>query len=69
MLLDSRPTYLVQADQMLDPLLAHHLILSGVIHCLPFLARWVHSTQALEGVTESMLQQVGDDNVSSFMLG
>jgi len=46
-------------DQMLDPLLAHHLVVAGVIHCLPFLAGWVQSTRALEDVTDSMLEQAG----------
>jgi E3 ubiquitin-protein ligase LRSAM1 len=58
-LLDSRPTCFVEMDQMLDPLLAHHLVAAGVIHCLPFLARWSQSKQALEDVTDSMLQQAG----------
>jgi len=52
-------------DQNLDPLLAHHLVVAGVIHCLPFLAGWVQSTRALEGVTDSTLQQVGDDTFIS----
>jgi hypothetical protein len=45
-------------EHTLDPLLAHHLVLAGVIHCLPFLAKWVNSTQALENVTDTMLKEV-----------
>jgi hypothetical protein len=57
-LLDCRPNYLIETEHTLDPLLAHHLVLAGVIHCLPFLARWVNSTQALENVTDTMLKEV-----------
>ncbi|PNF41227.1 E3 ubiquitin-protein ligase LRSAM1, partial [Cryptotermes secundus] len=58
-LMDSRPGYLVEADQTLDPLLANHLVVAGVIHCLPFLARWVQSPQALHDVTDTMLKESG----------
>jgi hypothetical protein len=58
-LLDCRPSYLVQTDQALDPMLANHLVLAGVIHYLPFLARWVHSPQALQDVRDTMLKESG----------
>ncbi|KAJ9589869.1 hypothetical protein L9F63_017024, partial [Diploptera punctata] len=57
-LLDSRPSNLTEMEQTLDPLLAHYLVLAGVIHCLPFLVRWVNSLTALQSVTDTMLQQV-----------
>jgi hypothetical protein len=56
--MDSRPGYLAEIDQTLDPLLANHLVLAGVIHCLPFLAKWVQSPQALQDVTDTVLKEV-----------
>jgi hypothetical protein len=56
--MNSRPSYLVETDQTLDPLLANHLVLAGAIHCLPFLAKWVQSPQALQDVTDTMLKEV-----------
>ncbi|XP_069686347.1 E3 ubiquitin-protein ligase LRSAM1-like isoform X1 [Periplaneta americana] len=58
-LLDSRPTNLMELERTLDPLLANHLVLAGVIHCLPFLARWLGSTEDLQNITEDKLREAG----------
>lgn len=42
-LLDRRPTGLAESQNDLNIGVAQHLLMSGVIHCLPFLARWAQN--------------------------
>ncbi|XP_049826886.1 E3 ubiquitin-protein ligase LRSAM1-like isoform X1 [Schistocerca gregaria] len=58
-LLDSRPPSLVDLERNLDPALGHHLVMAGVVHCLPFLSEWVHDTKRLEELTDYDLIQAG----------
>lgn len=44
---------------MLDPILANHLVLNGVIHCLPFLVQWMHDPDSLISVTDTQLKSAG----------
>ncbi|XP_052122220.1 E3 ubiquitin-protein ligase LRSAM1 isoform X3 [Frankliniella occidentalis] len=58
-LLDSRPNRFIDKERVLDPLLANHLVLNGVVHCLPFLAQWMHDPDALINVTHAQLKAAG----------
>lgn len=58
-LLDSRPNRFIDKERVLDPVLANHLVLNGVVHCLPFLAQWMHDPDALINVTHAQLKAAG----------
>lgn len=57
-LLDSRPNKFIDKERVLDPILANHLVLNGVVHCLPFLVQWMHDPDSLLSVTDSQLKGV-----------
>ncbi|XP_063241891.1 E3 ubiquitin-protein ligase LRSAM1-like isoform X2 [Bacillus rossius redtenbacheri] len=57
LLVDCRPCSLVELERSLDPALAHCLVLSGAVHCLPFLSGWLQSPERLQLLTEDDLQQ------------
>ncbi|XP_034255133.1 E3 ubiquitin-protein ligase LRSAM1-like isoform X4 [Thrips palmi] len=58
-LLDSRPNKFIDKERVLDPILANHLVLNGVVHCLPFLVQWMHDPDSLLSVTDSQLKVAG----------
>ncbi|KAK3932095.1 E3 ubiquitin-protein ligase LRSAM1 [Frankliniella fusca] len=58
-LLDSRPNRFIDTERVLDPLLANHLVLNGAVHCLPFLAQWMHDSDSLVNVTDAQLKAAG----------
>ncbi|KAJ8934740.1 hypothetical protein NQ318_022812 [Aromia moschata] len=63
-LLDKLPKGLSQAQKNMDPALAQALLVHGVIHCLPFLAKLMLSQQELQKVTEDDLVNAGIANKS-----
>ncbi|CAH1994126.1 unnamed protein product [Acanthoscelides obtectus] len=58
-LLDQLPEGLSQAQKNIDPSLAHALLVNGVIHCLPFLAKLTQSQYDLSEVTDHDLFEAG----------
>lgn len=58
-LLDNLPSGLSEAQKNITPALAETLLLAGVIHCLPFLAKWAHDENELLNVTEDDLKEAG----------
>nr|CAI5838672.1 unnamed protein product [Callosobruchus analis] len=58
-LLDKLPVGLSQAQKNIDPSLAQALLVNGVIHCLPFLAKLTQSQYNLTEVTDSNLSDAG----------
>ncbi|VEN42043.1 unnamed protein product [Callosobruchus maculatus] len=53
------PEGLSQAQKNIDPSLAQALLVNGVIHCLPFLAKLTQSQYNLTEVTDSNLSDAG----------
>nr|CAI5838670.1 unnamed protein product [Callosobruchus analis] len=53
------PVGLSQAQKNIDPSLAQALLVNGVIHCLPFLAKLTQSQYNLTEVTDSNLSDAG----------
>nr|CAH7727914.1 unnamed protein product [Callosobruchus chinensis] len=58
-LLDKLPEGLSQAQKNIDPSLAQALLVNGVIHCLPFLAKLTQSQYNLTEVTDCDLFEAG----------
>lgn len=44
-LLDRLPSGLAEAQKNMNPNLAESLLIAGVIHCLPFLAKWASESE------------------------
>lgn len=51
-LLDIQPAPIVSAQRSLDPTFVNHMVLSGVVHCLPFIANCNILTLTEEQLTE-----------------
>lgn len=58
-LLDSAPRTLLNAGKTLDPQLANNLLQEGVIHCLPFLVKFLFSENSLLEINEEELKANG----------
>ncbi|XP_044748828.1 E3 ubiquitin-protein ligase LRSAM1-like isoform X2 [Coccinella septempunctata] len=58
-LLNRIPEGLVECQKNIDPLLAEALLMNGVIHCLPHLAKIMQSDYKLEFVDEKALSEAG----------
>lgn len=58
-LMESVPRSLLEAGKSLDPQLANNLIQEGVIHCLPFLVKFLFSKDSLLEVTDEKLRGNG----------
>lgn len=58
-LLESVPEVIVSSQQQLDPAFANYLLQEGVIHCLPFLVKFVSSKHELSTLTDGLLQEQG----------
>ncbi|XP_056639062.1 E3 ubiquitin-protein ligase LRSAM1-like isoform X1 [Diorhabda sublineata] len=58
-LLDKLPEGLSHAQKNIDPLLAQALLLNGVIHCLPFLAKLTQSNCDTRYITDNDLLKAG----------
>lgn len=57
-LLDSAPKSLFNVRK-LDPVFANYLLQEGVIHCLPFLAKYLFSGESLLNITHDNLKESG----------
>ncbi|XP_045455435.1 E3 ubiquitin-protein ligase LRSAM1-like isoform X1 [Melitaea cinxia] len=57
-LLDSAPKSLFNVRK-LDPVFANYLLQEGVIHCLPFLAKYLFSGESLLNITHENLKESG----------
>lgn len=58
-LLDSAPKTLLNIGKHLDPLFANYLLQEGVIHCLPFLVKFLFTDESLLNVTLDRLKENG----------
>lgn len=58
-LIDSAPKTLLNVGKHLDPLLANFLLQEGVIHCLPFLVKFLFSEESLIEITHDKLMESG----------
>ncbi|XP_038209177.1 E3 ubiquitin-protein ligase LRSAM1-like [Zerene cesonia] len=58
-LLDTAPRSLLSAGKTLDPVLANYLLQEGVIHCLPFLVRFIFSNKSLLNINQEDLLKCG----------
>lgn len=58
-LLETLPLEMMEAQRNIDPLLAESLLMLGVIHCLPFLARILLKQEFLSDITEDTLESFG----------
>lgn len=58
-LIDSAPKTLLDIGKVLDPQLANILLQEGVIHCLPFLVKFLFSEESLLEITEEKLKENG----------
>lgn len=58
-LINSAPKTLLDVGKNLDPLLANYLLQEGVIHCLPFLVKFLFSEESLMTVNLEMLKANG----------
>lgn len=58
-LIDSAPRTLLDVGKSLDPLLANYLLQEGVIHCLPFLVKFLFSGESLMNINLEMLKVNG----------
>ncbi|XP_049887678.1 E3 ubiquitin-protein ligase LRSAM1-like [Pectinophora gossypiella] len=58
-LLDSAPKSLLNIGKHLDPVFANYLLQEGVIHCLPFLVKFIFSGESLLNVTLEGLKENG----------
>ncbi|XP_045760973.1 E3 ubiquitin-protein ligase LRSAM1-like [Maniola jurtina] len=57
-LLDSAPKSLFNVRK-LDPVFANYLLQEGVIHCLPFLVKYLFSSESLLNITNENLRESG----------
>uniref|UniRef100_A0A2H1V5S7 SFRICE_011056 n=1 Tax=Spodoptera frugiperda TaxID=7108 RepID=A0A2H1V5S7_SPOFR len=58
-LMDSAPRTLLDIGKSLDPILANYLLQEGVIHCLPFLVKFLFSGDSLLNITKEELKSSG----------
>ncbi|XP_063545858.1 E3 ubiquitin-protein ligase LRSAM1-like [Cydia strobilella] len=58
-LIDFAPKTLLHVGKNLDPMLANYLLQEGVIHCLPFLVKFLFSDNNLTDITSEKLIQCG----------
>lgn len=58
-LLDYAPQSLLSVGKTLDPLLANYLLEEGVLHCLPFLVKFIFSEKSLLNITAHELKECG----------
>lgn len=58
-LIDSAPKTLLDITKSLDPVLANYLLQEGVIHCLPFLVKFLFSGESLMAITSEKLKDNG----------
>lgn len=58
-LIDSAPQTLLGITKSLDPALANFLLQEGVIHCLPFLVKFIFSGEPLLNITTEELKSSG----------
>lgn len=58
-LMDSAPRTLLDVGKHLDPLFANYLLQEGVIHCLPFLVKFLFSDGSLLDITHENLKESG----------
>lgn len=58
-LIDSAPRTLLDMGKSLDPILANYLLQEGVIHCLPFLVKFLFSDKLLVNITLEQLKENG----------
>lgn len=58
-LIDSAPRSLLNVGKSLDPALANYLLQEGVIHCLPFLVKFLFSDEPLVSITKEDLKLSG----------
>lgn len=58
-LIDSAPKNLLEIGKQLDPVLANYLLQEGVIHCLPFLVKFLFTEESLSNVTLEDLKENG----------
>ncbi|KAJ8734100.1 hypothetical protein PYW07_014651 [Mythimna separata] len=58
-LINSAPRTLLDIGKSLDPVLANYLLQEGVIHCLPFLVKFLFSGEPLLNITTEELKASG----------
>lgn len=58
-LMESAPKTILDIGQCLDPALANYLLQEGVIHCLPFLVKFLFSGEPLLNITPEELKSNG----------
>lgn len=58
-LIDSAPRSLLDMGKHLDPVFANQLLQHGVIHCLPFLVKFLFSEGSLLDITHNNLRECG----------
>ncbi|CAH0547478.1 unnamed protein product [Brassicogethes aeneus] len=58
-LLDKLPTGLSQAQKNIDPLIGQALVMNGVLHCLPFLAKLTQCQLDTNDITDEDLRNAG----------
>lgn len=58
-LMESAPKTLLTVGKNLDPMLANYLLQEGVIHCLPFLVKFIFSDDSLLSITAENLKANG----------
>lgn len=58
-LIDTAPKTLLDVGKSLDPVLANYLLQEGVIHCLPFLVKFIFSEDSLMAITPDKLRVNG----------
>ncbi|CAH0600590.1 unnamed protein product [Chrysodeixis includens] len=58
-LIDSAPRSLLNVGKSLDPALANYLLQEGVIHCLPFLVKFLFSDEPIVSITREDLKLSG----------
>ncbi|XP_028164278.1 E3 ubiquitin-protein ligase LRSAM1-like [Ostrinia furnacalis] len=58
-LMDSAPRTLLDVGKHLDPVLANYLLQEGVIHCLPFLVKFLFSEGSLLDIDDEKLKETG----------
>lgn len=58
-LIESAPKTLLDVGKCLDPVFANYLLQEGVIHCLPFLVKFLFSGDVLSNITLEKLKESG----------
>lgn len=58
-LIDTAPRTLLDVGKSLDPVLANYLLQEGVIHCLPFLVKFIFSDDSLMSISHEKLRANG----------